>query len=138
MDRRHLIYPSTVRPPTTDHSRATMRCCLSQPSPSHAWSTFRPSNFTSSVVGHRQSCPATFLLCLRLAVMPFSLFCVWLCFLGFLDFSVICWRSNSSHGCFEVCGTKIHLGVMFFHGKVVLFLARSYFFWYFSDFKRLV
>ena len=45
--------------------------------------------------------------------MPFSLFCVWLCFLGFLDFSVICWRSSSSHGCFEVCGTKIHLGDVF-------------------------
>ena len=29
--------------------------------------------------------------------------------------------------CFEVCGTKIHSGVMFFRGKVVIFLARSYF-----------
>ena len=58
------------------------------------------------------------------------------CFLGFLDFSVICWRSSSSHGCFEVCGTKIHSGDVFSH-KGGPFLYTILFFGIFRIFKGL-
>ena len=70
--------PTNDETPTTIHSHAATRGCFSRPSPSCAdtWRIFWPPDFTVGVAGRRQSFPATFLLGLRPAAVPFSLFCV--------------------------------------------------------------